>query len=152
MSFDTFTQAGASAAAIFAIKSAVVAVLQVRERCNSSTLSNPEDANNFLGFLFPVLGAGPSFGGPVMIERQQRITHNNVANEPIFLALVVAAIAAGVEPANGATAIQVYVGSRVLHNVVYLFGSKVNSGLRTGCYLTGLGAMLYLATSTLLSL
>eukprot|EP00750_Incisomonas_marina_P029364 INCI7168.3.p1 GENE.INCI7168.3~~INCI7168.3.p1 ORF type:complete len:153 (-),score=33.76 INCI7168.3:1989-2447(-) len=147
--FSNLATAAAAAGALLVVKSAVITLLQVRERLNSGNFGSPEDRGSFLRFIFPVLGAGPSLGGVETINRVQRVLDNNVHNEPIFVALVAAAAAAGVAPADATTCVQVFLGARAVHNIVYLAGNKVNAGLRTVSYLVGFSTAAYVAVGVL---
>jgi uncharacterized MAPEG superfamily protein len=151
--FSTTKNAALAAASIFALKHVALSLLQVRERFQVDLWASPEDARNYVGAVFgPIFKVGPSLGGPAFIQRAQRVLTNNSENEPVFLGLVLAAIATGTAPAETATVTAVFVGGRLVHNVAYIFGETINAGFRSTSYLAGLFGSAYLAARVVSSL
>ena len=147
--FSDLPRTLAATAAILVLKHASITLLQVRERSREGAVLNPEDTSSAIKPLFPILGAGPSFGGRAFLDRCDLILMNNIYNEPMFLALAFAALGASAVPENAITITQVFLGARIGHSLSYLFGTTINSVFRTATFLTGFAATGLFAVSVL---
>jgi uncharacterized MAPEG superfamily protein len=121
-----------------------------RLRCDTFPEKNDPTMVTPLRFAFStMLGAsvGPSFGGPVFIDRCQRIGKNIAENEPMFFLLALAYGALVQNSSNttmGSTLstamllVQVYTASRVAHTLIYMTNIGFPLALRGLSYVVGL--------------
>ena len=90
---------------------------------------------------------GATVGPALSLHRLVGCAVNCTENELFFLALGAALSAYGTVPANGADLVKVYVYSRVVHNVTFVFSFP--QPCRAAAWLAGIAPMMALAGAAL---
>ena len=95
--------------------------------------------------LKPICAIGPSMGKEGVLKLE-RMAQNAAQNETFFILTCLAGAQANTLPDQATTAVNVFVGARILH-LVFQIGTSYGMGvwLRTVAFLSGMSANIYIA-------
>jgi len=160
MSTMTFNEALSWAAAVCAVKTTVMHLLQTRSRLivgDNKTGRITEWVEDAM-IPEPLIAAfklafGCAAGMPIAIDRLAGVAQNNCQNEPYFLLLAGALSLGGAVPADGVDLIKYYVYARLVHNAAFLYGpisfGDLNIPVRAFSYVAAVGCTLLMAKDAL---
>lgn len=132
--------------AVLALKTILCNFLTVRARFGSQTFATKEDAHIPGGILFKfaLLAFGPLTSQDT-VTRLSGIVRNSLENEPFFFFTAFAYNALNAAPADctcGVLLVKLYVVTRILHALTYLFAVQP---FRAVFWLSGVAVMAYMA-------